>query len=134
MSTSDVTDRVDSRAGRDVISDVTAGNEVDAMILEVLMASFDFTQMALVQLKQKKLSIPVIACGVSTSDVTGGVGPRAGGGVIDDVTAGAGRVGGDAEVGARISEVLVATVQRLSLGVVGWSVAFEEAALWIGIR
>lgn len=43
MSTSDVTGRVDSRAGRDVISDVTAGNEVDAMILEVLMASFDFT-------------------------------------------------------------------------------------------
>ncbi|CAG9585050.1 unnamed protein product [Danaus chrysippus] len=52
----------------------------------------------------------------STSDVT-----SPSGGEVD--------VAGKAEVGGRISKMFVATVQRLTLDVVGGTVAFEESAL-----
>lgn len=81
-------------------------------------------------------SVPVQTGGVPAGEVAGRIGGRAGVcraarrrrrygfGVV-----GPGRVARGADVGGRISEVLVAPVQRLPLGVVGRAVALEEAAL-----
>ena len=59
-----------------------------------------------------------VRCGI---DVRGGVSVR-GVDVRGDVT-------DEAEVGGRISKMFVASVEGLSLGVVGWTVAFEESTL-----
>ncbi|OWR45513.1 hypothetical protein KGM_209619 [Danaus plexippus plexippus] len=95
--------------------------------------------------------VSISAGGVLAGNVTGGVcGTRGSGSVGSDTDRRAGPVGcvgrgvdvgrdvtvssevdvaGKAEVGGRISEMFVATVQRLTLDVVGGTVAFEESAL-----
>lgn len=87
------------------------------------------------------MSVPIDACGIAAGDVTGGVSRGAGVAATDvacDVGGDAGGdvsgdVGGDVssepQRGGRISEMLVATVQGLALGVVGGAVALEESAL-----
>lgn len=65
------------------------------------------------------MSVPIEASGVATRDVTGGVGGRAVGRVGRDARVRRpARVARHAYLGGRISEMLVASVQRLSLSVV----------------
>lgn len=77
------------------------------------------------------MSVPVKACRVAASDVTGGVG---GGAVrrvgrVGRAVGRAARIGRHAERRTRISKMFVTTVQRLSLCVVRGTVALEESTL-----